>query len=284
VPDKAFGKTLWDFLFYMAFGVVVTSSVAIAGVLLVFCFLIIPSIIGPLFSRRMGVALVIGWVGGASASAIGLAASFAWDLPAGAAMVLAFALALVVACALRALLLVSAAERKARARAIAKAVSTGVLLVIAAAMLWLLLMPRADQPVLEFVDAVSGMHSQRFLTPEEQRMYADAVQSARLRHAQAAQVTLQERDSRWQGEGLSDDAVRRLGTFQQAFNEMARGEDFVLRQLTARARERQRWTEAPVVMAACAMALLLLWRPKRRQRPITLAGLAPPAVEPSRSR
>jgi zinc/manganese transport system permease protein len=276
-PDQAFGKTLWDFLFYMAFGVVVTSSVAIAGVLLVFCFLIIPSIIGPLFSRRTGVALVVGWVGGASASAIGLGASFAWDLPAGAAMVLAFASALVVACALRALLLVSPAQRKARARGLAKAVSTGVLAVVAAAMLWLLLMPRADQPVLDLLDALSGMDSRRFLTPEERSMYADALQSARLRHAQAAQVTLQERDSRWQGEGLSDDAVRRLGTFQQAFNEMARGEDFVLRQLNARARERRRWTEAPIAMAACAIALLLLWRPKWRRRLAALGMHGAPA-------
>jgi len=164
------------------------------------------------------------------------------------------------------LLRVSAAGRWVRVRALAKAVSTGVLTVIAAAMLWLVLMPRADQPVLEFLDAVSGMDSRRFLTPEEQRMYADAVQAARLRHAQAAQVTLQERDSRWQGDGLSDDAVRRLGTFQQAFNEMARGEDFVLRALNTRARERQRWTEAPIVMAACMGGLLLLLRPRWRHR------------------
>ena len=35
---------LWDFLFYASFGFVVTSSVAIAGVLLVFCYLIVPSV------------------------------------------------------------------------------------------------------------------------------------------------------------------------------------------------------------------------------------------------
>ena len=34
----------WDFLFYASFGFVVTSSVAIAGVLLVFCYLIVPSV------------------------------------------------------------------------------------------------------------------------------------------------------------------------------------------------------------------------------------------------
>ena len=41
---------LWDFLFYASFGFVVTSSVAIAGVLLVFCYLIVPSVGAMLFS------------------------------------------------------------------------------------------------------------------------------------------------------------------------------------------------------------------------------------------
>ncbi|HXM75979.1 MAG TPA: metal ABC transporter permease, partial [Thermoanaerobaculia bacterium] len=52
---------LWDFLFYMSFGFVVTSSVAIAGVLLVFCFLIVPSVTAMLFTERLGPRLAIGW-------------------------------------------------------------------------------------------------------------------------------------------------------------------------------------------------------------------------------
>src|SRR5467141_4427947 len=45
---------LWDFLFYASFGFVVTSSVAIAGVLLVFCYLIVPSVGAMLFADRVG--------------------------------------------------------------------------------------------------------------------------------------------------------------------------------------------------------------------------------------
>ena len=56
----------WDFLFYASFGLVVTRSVAIAGVLLVFCYLIVPSVGGMLFSGRIGPRLAIGWVMGAS--------------------------------------------------------------------------------------------------------------------------------------------------------------------------------------------------------------------------
>ena len=266
------GKAMWDFLFYAAFGVVVTSSVAIAGVLLVFCFLIIPSIIGSLFSRRTPVALVIGWVGGAVASAIGLGASFACDLPAGAAMVVAFALVLAGSCVVRSFARVGLEKGMARLRALAHAVWAGVLAVIAAAALWLFLAPRADQPVMDFLQTIGGVDSLRFLTPDERLVYADALKSARLRHTQAAHLTLQERESRWQGSGLSDEAVRRLGTFQQAFNEMARGEDFVLRQLTARARERQRWIDAPIAIAACLVGLLLLLQPAGRAR---LTALAP---------
>src|SRR5256885_1322171 len=67
--------TLWDFVFYASFGLVVASSVALAGVLLVFSFLIIPAVIGTLFSRRIGVALVIGWAAGVLASLLGFGAS-----------------------------------------------------------------------------------------------------------------------------------------------------------------------------------------------------------------
>ena len=66
----------WDFLFYVSFGFVVTSSVAIAGVLLVFCFLIVPSVAAMLFSERLGARLAIGWTMGALVSAGGVALSY----------------------------------------------------------------------------------------------------------------------------------------------------------------------------------------------------------------
>ena len=87
---------LWDFLFYVSFGFVVTSSVAIAGVLLVFCFLIVPSVTAMLFSERLGPRLAIGWTMGAVVSAAGVAASFLLDLPTGATIVATFGAALLV--------------------------------------------------------------------------------------------------------------------------------------------------------------------------------------------
>ncbi|MBW8876353.1 MAG: metal ABC transporter permease [Acidobacteria bacterium] len=91
----------WDFLFYMSFGFVVTSSVAIAGVLLVFCFLIVPSVTAMLFASRLGARLAIGWTMGALVSAGGVALSFLLDLPTGAAIVATFGLTLLILAGVR---------------------------------------------------------------------------------------------------------------------------------------------------------------------------------------
>jgi zinc/manganese transport system permease protein len=86
----------WDFLFYASFGFVVTSSVAIAGVLLVFCYLIVPSVGAMLFADRIGRRLAIGWTMGTLVSALGVYFSVLFDLPTGAAIVCTFGAVLVV--------------------------------------------------------------------------------------------------------------------------------------------------------------------------------------------
>ncbi|MDZ7269014.1 MAG: metal ABC transporter permease [candidate division KSB1 bacterium] len=86
---------LWDFLFYFTFGFVVTSSVAIAGVLLVFCFLVIPAVIAVLFADRLSLRLTIGWVIGGLVSLLGVVISYASDLPSGPTIVVCFAVFLV---------------------------------------------------------------------------------------------------------------------------------------------------------------------------------------------
>src|SRR5215472_449321 len=81
---------LWDFLFYASFGFVVTSSVAIAGVLLVFCYLIVPSVGAMLFADRIGTRLAIGWTMGTLVSALGCYLSVQLDTPTGATIVVTF--------------------------------------------------------------------------------------------------------------------------------------------------------------------------------------------------
>src|SRR5499425_2282082 len=80
----------WDFLFYASFGFVVTSSVAIAGVLLVFCYLIVPSVGAMLFADRVGPRLAIGWTMGTLVSALGVYFSVSLDTPTGATIVCTF--------------------------------------------------------------------------------------------------------------------------------------------------------------------------------------------------
>lgn len=94
----------WDFLFYATFGVVVTSSVAVAGVLLVFSYLIVPSVTAMLFSDRIGVRLAIAWVMGGAVSVLGMVASYRFDTPTGATIVVTFGAVLAVLAAARALL------------------------------------------------------------------------------------------------------------------------------------------------------------------------------------
>src|SRR5262245_45910360 len=95
---------LWDFLFYASFGFVVTSSVSIAGVLLVFCYLIVPSVAAMLYADSIGKRLAIGWTMGTVVSALGVYLSLKLDLPTGATIVCTFGLVLAIMAAVRPLI------------------------------------------------------------------------------------------------------------------------------------------------------------------------------------
>ncbi|MBI4161869.1 MAG: metal ABC transporter permease [Acidobacteria bacterium] len=78
---------LWDFVFYVTFGIVITSSVAVAGVLLVFCYLVIPAAIGVMFARRTRVRVLIAWGVGTLVSVVGILVSYTGDFPTGPSIV-----------------------------------------------------------------------------------------------------------------------------------------------------------------------------------------------------
>lgn len=104
-PERAYREgvdvRLWDFLFYLSFGVVITLSVEIAGVLMVFSYLVAPAIVALGMSDRWGPRIALAWAVGFAASALGLVASYQLDFPSGPAIV----------CMLGALLLVYAGYR-----------------------------------------------------------------------------------------------------------------------------------------------------------------------------
>jgi len=91
----------WDFWFYLSFGVVITFSVPVGGVLMVFSFLVVPAAIAFLFTRNLRRLAIISWSSGAVASALGLWVSYKYDLPTGPLIVCTYGILLAVAGALR---------------------------------------------------------------------------------------------------------------------------------------------------------------------------------------
>jgi ABC-type Mn2+/Zn2+ transport system permease subunit len=106
---------LWDFLFYMSFGLVITHSVQTAGVLLVFVFLVVPAIVAIMLTERLGLQLLIGWGVGTLVSVGGLVISYYCDLPSGPAVVVTYGATLLVAA-----LLVYVVRSPTRGRAIGR--------------------------------------------------------------------------------------------------------------------------------------------------------------------
>ncbi len=100
-PEKAGNIRLWDFLFYLTFGIVIAFSVEVAGVLMVFSALVIPAVIAFLYTDRFAAALLIAWLTGTIAIIGGIGTSFYLDLPTGPLLVVFFGLVLALAAAVR---------------------------------------------------------------------------------------------------------------------------------------------------------------------------------------
>jgi zinc/manganese transport system permease protein len=104
-PDEAersgWSIRFWDFLFYVSFGVAVTMSVPVAGVLLVFTMLVVPAVVAFLFSRDIKKMVFISWGAGALASLLGLYISYVGNFPTGPLIVCMYGLVLLGAGVLR---------------------------------------------------------------------------------------------------------------------------------------------------------------------------------------
>lgn len=87
----------WDFLFYVSFGIIIVLSIRVAGIMMVFSFLVVPAAISMLFSDRWNIKLLIGWAAGLLASILGLYFSYTYDFPSGPAIVSFLGVLLVLA-------------------------------------------------------------------------------------------------------------------------------------------------------------------------------------------
>jgi zinc/manganese transport system permease protein len=250
----------WDLIFFLSFGLVVTSSVSVAGVLLVFSFLIVPPLVGSFFFPGVGAILRVGCSVGWVASAVGLVSAYLLDLPTGAAIVTTLALSLLFAALVRYLFVGGQGAWRGRGRAAAKAVIASTLLVVLGSSLWLIVNPAGDQPLLSFAERATGIGPARFLNENERGVYEDASRDSRRFQGEVERLNAMERTARYRGAVLSDEEVRRIASYQQTFNEMTRGERFVTDVLQAKARAVERWVLGVPAALLASLGLLLLRR------------------------
>ena len=98
-PEQAEASGLnvrwWDFVFYMLFGLVVTSFVHIGGVLLVFSYLVVPAVCATYLVNSFPARFAVGWAIATLASIVSLFITAKVDLPIGAAIVCALGVVLI---------------------------------------------------------------------------------------------------------------------------------------------------------------------------------------------
>jgi zinc/manganese transport system permease protein len=259
---------LAEFAFYAAFGLVVTSSVALAGVLLVFAFLIIPAAIGVLHATTFRSQLVVAWVAGTVTAIIGLAISYAGDFSTGATLVCTYGFALALAAVAQAFRVPH--ERGSIATVTLRLARWIIAALLAASGTWIAVSPRSDQPLLDAAERAFPAIRSAYMDEKAQATAAEAAQFAERYRGEAAKLRAREQERRWQGEPLDEVEVRRIGSFLKSYNEMTRGEEFVIRETRGRAREKNRWWIGGV-MVLLALSLVVSL-PSSRTTPRNFGG------------
>ena len=262
-PDGAGARRAvraWHFVFYASFGVVVTSSVRLAGVLLVFAFLVVPATAAAALARSARGRLLVGWALGALASVAGLAASWTWDLPTGATVVVAFG---VVVAGVGLALGVRTGARAARERGVAalRGVAIVACALVGLAGLALALGPSMDHWWLDWLEASAPAAQTLFLSEDERDTRRDAVEDVRRSVAEIERVRAMQREAQWGTRPATDEMQERMRQYLAGRAEMLAGDRLVLRTLQARARARQRWwLGVPLALLGTGGAILLARR------------------------
>jgi zinc/manganese transport system permease protein len=264
---RAKGRRLrwWDFCFYTSFGVVVTSSVRIAGVLLVFSYLVVPAAVGALLGASVTGRLLIAWTFGLLVSALGLYASFAWDLPTGAAIVTTFGVLMaLIALSLGARALVNRFRHEGPAALCG--VGAAATALVAAAGLSLMLVPAMDHHWLNWLEDGAPPVELAFLTDRERQTYQDTRADLGRREAEGRHLRALQEEVRWGTRQMAAETQERLRQYLASGGEISAGDRMVLTTLRGHARERQRyWIGAPLALLGAAAAMTLALR--RRHSP-----------------
>ena len=250
-PQAVLGKRrwirLWDFLFYASFGLVVTSSVQIAGVLLVFSYLIVPAAIAALLTRSVATRLTIGWVLGFAVSVFGLVASAIWDLPTGATIVTTFGvfMAAVAAC-----LGLQTLIRQTRTKGLIALNGVGIATLVAIGLggLFLVIFPRMDHHWLNWLEKALPSIQLAFLTSDERETYQDSQAAVQRGLSEIESLRSMQQEIQWGTGEISAEKQERLRQYLASRSEITAGDQMVLNHLRSQARERQRfWLGIPLL-------------------------------------
>jgi zinc/manganese transport system permease protein len=131
---------------------------------------------------------------------------------------------------------------------------------------WVVVAPAGDHPILAMIETATGVGPDRFMSPRERAEYLEAAAIEHRHKGEIDQLYDRERQSRWQGDELTSDEIRRIGSMQQTLTEMGRGERFVMDYLRTRARERERWYVGLPLAAIGFIAAAAIARRARRAR------------------
>ena len=245
---------LWDVVFYASFALVVTSSVRIAGVLLVFTYLIVPTAIAGLFAPGLRNRLLLAWALGALLTGAGLCASWAWDLPTGPAIVAAFGAATAL-CALG-FSIRKITPLKAML-ALSCAASVAGLLLVA--------FPKMDQPWLDALESAAPPLQTLFLTEDERESRGEVQESIARARAELARLRALDEDVRWGSKQMAPEKAERLRQYLAGRSEISAGDQLVLRYLRDKARQRQRYALGlPLLLGGGWLGWMLARRTRRR--------------------
>jgi zinc/manganese transport system permease protein len=260
-PEAAVSKARWvrwwDFVFYASFGFVVTSSVQIAGVLLVFSYLIVPAAMSTLVARSVSARLALGWGLGFMVSLLGLAASAAWDLPTGATVVTTFGVAMAAVAACLYLLKLIQATRSKGASALTGAGITA-LIALALAGLSLVVVPEMDHHWLNWLETAAPSVQLAFLTADERETYWDSQEAVQRGQSEIHELRAMQQQVQWGTREMPEEKQERLRQYLASRSEITAGDQIVLKHLQSKARQRQRfWLGIPLLLIGTGGALAL---------------------------
>ena len=172
-------------------------------------------------------------------------------------------LVLVLAGLAKALIFVEAARRSANRRIAGRIVIASTLILILASSLWLIINPAADQPLVAAFEAATGLGPAHFLKASDRDIYESAGRDMLRFQGEVDRLNAREKAARYEGAPLADDEIRRIASYQQSFNEMTRGEQYVQDVLRGKARERERWAVGLPAAIIATVGLGLMWGQRR---------------------